>query len=308
MHQDAIDDCSRALVPNSSVGFQPFGSISSQLQAPAGFQFPNTAPGITQNFVLGSTPSLFADVAPSTRPGTTPDTTPTIAPSIPIGSLASTASDINPGCTPITALGTAPSSASDTTPGSHSTAKMEMVAATPTSNNAPSTAQMPGQVATPRRQPMLQSQKRKALVKPISLSTQHGTAPLKSSIGSEPLHEHSLHLGNIGEPQQQQQQQQQALPPRGMADTAVHQQAPDSTAAHFSSAKKRKKLLQQRILPFQAASGEAVTTPDKPPVSAKPRTKKPNTQPVSPGRCVSQLLHHALPCHIASTWQALHCM
>ena len=278
MHQDAIGNCSRALLPNRSVGFQRLGSISRPLQTPAGFQSPNTAPGITPNTVLGNTASMFPDMAPSTRLCTTPGTTPNIAPTIPV-----TASDMNPSSTPTTTFGMASTITSDTTPGNRSTAKIDMVAAPPTSNNAPRTAKVPGQFATPRLQPMLQSQKRKALVKPISLSSsQHGTAPLKSSTGSEPLHKHSLHHhhGNISE------QQQKALPPGGMADTGMHQHSPDDTAAHSSSAKKRKKLLQQRVLPFQAANGEPVTAPDKPPVSAKPRTKKSNKQPVSPVRCV----------------------
>ena len=265
MHQQVTGNFSSAVVPNSSVGSQPLGSISDPLQAPAGFQSPHTTPGMTNKTVLGSTPSTFPNMATGTRPGMTPDITPSIVPSI--------GTDMNPGNT---TLGKAPSSASDTAPGSYSNAMMDMMAAAPISNNAPIAAAVPGQAATPSRQPMLQSQKRKALIKPASPGTQHGRTRQKSSVMEcEPLDDHGLHDGNTGDPQQQ------VLCPRAVAAAEVHHQNPDGTTALSSSKKRRKKLLQQCVLPFQAANGEPSTAFDKPPITAMSRAKKPSKQPVS---------------------------
>ena len=247
------------------------------MQIPAGFQFSLTAPGTTPNTALDSTASMLCDLGPSTRPGLIPGTIPSIAPRIPV-----TASDINPGSTPGTTLCMTPSTASDTAPGSHSTANMDMGAAAPTSNNAPSTAKVPGQAATPQRKPMLQSQKRKAWMQPVSPGTQHGMTRQNScTTERNPLHDHSVHDGSSSDPQQQ------VLHPKAVASAGVHQQTPaDDTAAQSGSKKRRKKLLQQCALPFQAADGGGVPAPDKPPVPAKSRTKKPNKQPVSLVQCM----------------------
>ena len=157
-----------------------------------------------------------------------------------------------------------------------------MAAAAATSNNAPSTAQVPGQSATLQRQSVLQSQKRKAWVQPDRAGTQHGmTRQISNRAEPEPLHDHSFQGGSTSDPQQQ------VLHPRAVAAAGVHQQMPsDDTAPQSSNKKKRKKLLQQCVLPFQSANGEAVPAPDKPPVPAKSRTKMPDKKPVSLVHCM----------------------
>ena len=275
MHQQVTGNCSSVVAPNRTAGLQPLRFTSNPLQAPAGFQSPNTASGITQNTVFGSTPSTFPDMASGIRPGVTPGTTPITIPSI-------SATDINSGSNPSTALGMAPSAASDIAPGSHSTATRDMVAAAPTRNIDPSTVKMPGQVATPRWQTMLRSQNCKALPQPASTGTQHCmTGQNSSRTQCEPLDDCRLHDGNSSDPQQQ------VIHPRAVAAAEVHQQMPANTTAQSSSKKKRKKLLQQGVLPFLAANGEPIAASEKPPILAKSRAKKPNKQPVSLVHCTA---------------------
>lgn len=269
MQQEATGSFNTPQVPNSSAGLQPPAPIRNQWQDSEGLHPLTTTPGITQNSASGNTPSTSFVMAPGTLtgmapgvvpgstlnkshgkalPGSTPaKTTGTTlyTPSTTLERVSDTTSDITPGSISSTATGIAPRIFPDTTPGSCNTAKVDLVAAAPRSNNASSATKMPRQVATPRQQPIFQCQKRKALVIAASPSRQQGTNRPNASTASEPVHKPTLHHSN-----QTSDPQQQVHPSLAMPVSGVHQPSPDDTAAQSSSKGRRKKLLQQRVLPF----------------------------------------------------------
>lgn len=307
MRQQATGSFNTPQVPDSSTGLEPLAPIRYPWQASERVQPLTTTPNITQATASGNTPGTSSGMAPGVAtgrapgvvtgsnldkfhgislPGNTPGMTPGTTPYSPYtnntNSFPGSTSDIIPESISSTATGIAPHIFPDTTPGSCNTARMDLVAAAPRSNNAPSATKMPRQVASPRQQPILQSQKRKASIIVASPNTHQGTTRPKSTTPSGPLHQHMLQHDDHTNGPQQQVDLSPAMPVSG-----VHQPAPHDTAAQSSGKKRRKKLLQQCVLPFQTTSGEPVTAPAKPPVPAKSRAKKPHKQPVSLICCVT---------------------
>ena len=330
MQQQATGSFNTPQVSNSSTGLQPPATICYPPQFLERAHPSTTTPGITRNTACDNTPSTSCVITPGTLtgmpsgtrlemapsvvpgmapgvapcstldnfhgialPGSTPARTPgttLYTPSTSLDRVSDTTSDMTPGSINCTTAAVAPRIFPDTTPGSCTTAKMDLVAAA-RSNHVPSAIKMPRQVATPRQQPLYQSQKRKASVTAANPSTQQYTTRPKSNTASEPLHQHLLHhKDHTRDPQQQ------VRPSLAMPVTEVHQAAPDDTAAQSSSKKSRKKLLQQCVLPFQTVSGEPVTAPVKHPVPAKSSTKKPHKQPVSLVCCVTKHSSNMSPC------------
>lgn len=290
MQQQAAGSFNTPPVPHSSTGLQPPAPIRYPWQVSEGVHSLATTPGITQDTASGHTPGILSGMGPGAVTGRAPGIVPgsTLDQFCDIVSHGSTPA-ITPGTIPYTPYTTGdivPDSISSTTtsiaprispynaPGSCNTTRMDLVAAAPGSNHAPSTTKVPRQVVTLRQHPILQSQKRKGSVIAASLGTQQDTIRPKSHTANEPFHRHTLQH-NTTVPQQQVD----LSPP--MPVPGVHQPLSDDTAAQSSGKRRRKKLLQQSVLPFQTANGEPVTAPAKPLVPAKSRTKKPHKQPVS---------------------------